>query len=148
MARHTPYVSDGVLHVREPSGGPKIVVGSPSWIAWLTDPATRSFAFRSSSATYTARKERRSRGGEYWAAYRRHSGRLRKADLGKAEALTLDRLNDAAAVLTRSDEATASSPRVMPGPGEPIPPTGRVPRRRTTKCGSARAGDHTEIRSL
>ena len=41
-----------------------MAVGSPSWIAWLTDPATRSFSFKSASATYTARKESRARGGE------------------------------------------------------------------------------------
>jgi LuxR family transcriptional regulator, maltose regulon positive regulatory protein len=93
VARQIPYVADGVLHVHELSDGLNIAVGSPSWIAWLTDPATRSFSFRSSSATYTARKESRSRGGEYWAAYRRQDGRLRKAHLGKAEDLSLSRLN-------------------------------------------------------
>jgi len=103
-------VANGALHVLEPSDGPKIAVGSPSWIGWLTDPATRSFSFQSSSATYTARKESRSRGGEYWAAYRRQSGRLRKAYLGKAEDLTLDRLNKAAAVLARSDDDIPADP--------------------------------------
>jgi LuxR family transcriptional regulator, maltose regulon positive regulatory protein len=87
------------------------VVGSPSWIAWLTDPATRSFSFRSPSGTYTARKEHRSRGGEYWTAYRRQSGRLRKAYLGKAEDLTLARLEEAAAALSgHGEKATASPP--------------------------------------
>jgi LuxR family transcriptional regulator, maltose regulon positive regulatory protein len=118
VARQISYVADGVLHVLEPSGEPKIAVGSPSWIAWLTNPATRSFAFRSSSATYTARKERRSRGGEYWTAYRRHSGRLRKAYLGKAEDLTLDRLDDAAAMLARSDERTTANPPPHPIAGD------------------------------
>ncbi len=99
MARQIPYVADGALHVLELSGDPKIVVGSPSWIAWLTEPGLRSFSFRNSRGTYTARKERRSRGGEYWTTYRRHSGRLRKAYLGKAEDLTLDRLDEVAAVL-------------------------------------------------
>jgi len=32
MARRTPYVADGVLHVREPSGRPEIAVDSPSWV--------------------------------------------------------------------------------------------------------------------
>jgi LuxR family maltose regulon positive regulatory protein len=110
VARRIPYVADGALHVLESSDSPKIAVGSPSWIAWLTDPATRAFSFRSSSAKYTARKESRSRGGEYWAAYRRQSGRLRKAYLGKAEDLTLDRLNKAAAVLARSDDDVPADP--------------------------------------
>ena len=116
MARRIPYVADGRLHVLEPSDGPKMAVGSPSWIAWLTDPATRSFSFKSASATYTARKESRARGGEYWTAYRRHNGRLRKAYLGKAEDLTLDRLDGAAATLAaRGNEATASSSQETSG---------------------------------
>jgi LuxR family maltose regulon positive regulatory protein len=111
VARRIPYVADGTLHVLESSDGPKMAVGSPSWIAWLTDPATRSFSFKSASATYTARKENRTRGGEYWTAYRRHNGRLRKAYLGKAEDLTLDRLDGAAATLAaRGNEPTASPP--------------------------------------
>ena len=111
MAQRIPHVADGVLHVPESPGGSEIAVGSPTWSAWLADPATRSFAFRGSSVTYTARKERRSRGGEYWTAYRRHSGRLRKAYLGKAEDLTLARLDEAAAALTgHGEKATARPP--------------------------------------
>ena len=113
MAQRIPHLVDGVLHVPESPGGPKIAVGSPSWIEWLADPATRSFSFRGSSVTYTARKERRSRGGEYWTAYRRQGGRLRKAYLGKAENLTLDRLDNAAALLASSDDI----------PVDPIPDT-------------------------
>src|SRR5215212_3002162 len=107
MARRTPYVADGVLHVPGTRGDPEIEVDSASWVAWLTDPATRSFSFQSPSGRYTARKEYRSRGGEYWTAYRKHSGRLRKAYLGKAEDLTLNRLDEAAAALTvHGDRAT------------------------------------------
>ena len=113
MARRIPYVVDGTLHFLEPSAGLKVAVGSPSWIAWLTDPETRSFSFKGASATYTARKERRLRGGEYWTAYRRQGGRLRKAYLGKAEDLTLDRLDNAAALLASSDDI----------PVDPIPDT-------------------------
>src|SRR5215210_1489617 len=109
MARRTPYVADGMLRVPEPSGRPEIEVDSASWAAWLTDPATRSFSFRASGGRYTARKEHRSRGGEYWVAYRKRGGKLHKAYLGKAQDLTLVRLNDVAAALTgHGDEATAS----------------------------------------
>src|SRR5215210_5001348 len=97
MARRTPYVVDGVLHVPELSGRPEIEVDSASWAAWLTDPATRSFSFQSPSGRYTARKEHRTRGGEYWVAYRKRGGKLHKAYLGKAEDVTLARLNDVAA---------------------------------------------------
>jgi len=113
VAQRIPHVVDGVIHVAGLRGDPKIEVDSASWVAWLTDPVTRSFSFRNSSATYTARKERRSRGGEYWTAYRRQGGRLRKAYLGKAEDLTLDRLHNAAVVLESSDDI----------PGDPSPDT-------------------------
>jgi LuxR family transcriptional regulator, maltose regulon positive regulatory protein len=139
VARHIPYVSDGVLHLREPSDSPTIVVGSASWIAWLTDPATRSFSFRGPRGAYTARKEWRTRGSEYWTAYRRHSGRLRKAYLGKAEDLTLDRLDEAATRLARSDDdATAGS-----APEVSAHEAGTTPTNGATTVGTAATEDHT-----
>src|SRR5215210_5330815 len=110
MARRTPYVADGVLHVPDTRDDPEIEVDSASWVAWLTDPATRSFSFQSPSGRYTARKEHRSRGGEYWVAYRKQGGKLHKTYLGKAEDLTLARLGDVAVVLAARDEATAGRP--------------------------------------
>ena len=109
MAQRIPYVVDGVLHVPEPSGGPEIAIGSPSWAAWLRDPVTRSFSFRGPSGAFTARKAYRVHGGAYWTAYRRRAGRLRKMYLGKAEKLTLERLNDAAEALARSDDGAVAS---------------------------------------
>jgi LuxR family maltose regulon positive regulatory protein len=111
MTRRIPQVTDGALHVLEPSGGPEITVGSPSWVAWLTDPATRSFSFRSPRGRYTARKERRSRGGEYWVAYRKQGGKLHKKYLGRTGDLTLVRLEDVAAAMAGPDgEVMANSP--------------------------------------
>ena len=111
MTRRIPQVADGALHVLEPSGGPEITVGSPSWVDWLTDPATRSFSFRSPSGRYTARKERRSRGGEYWVAYRKQGGKLHKKYLGRTGDLTLVRLEDvAAAMADPGGEVMANSP--------------------------------------
>src|SRR5918997_1216736 len=115
MTRRIPQVADGVLRVLDPSGGPEIAVASPSWIAWLTDPATRSFSFQGTSGRYTARKEHRSRGGEYWIAYRKQGGKLHKAYLGKAEDVTLARLEDvAAAMADRGGEVVASPPSDAP----------------------------------
>jgi hypothetical protein len=67
MARRIPLVTAGVLRVLEPPGGPRIS------------------------------KERRSGGAEYWTAYRKRGGKLRKVYLGKVEKLTLARLEDVAA---------------------------------------------------
>jgi LuxR family transcriptional regulator, maltose regulon positive regulatory protein len=139
VARHIPYVSDGVLHLREPSEeGPTIAVGSASSIAWLTDPATRSFSFRSPRGAYTARKEWRTRGGEYWTAYRRHSGRLRKAYLGKAGDLILDRLDEAATRLARSDDDATAGSALEVSTHE----AGTTPTNEATTVGTAPTEDH------
>src|SRR5215204_240482 len=108
MARHIPLVTAGVLRVLEPPGEPTITVDSPGWAAWLRDPATRSFSFRGSNGTFTARKERRSGSEEYWTAYRKRGGKLRKVYLGKAEKLTLSRLEDAATMLAGRGEVTTA----------------------------------------
>ena len=139
MARRIPHVADGALYVIEAPGGPEITVGSPSWIGWLRDPATRSFSFRSPSGTFTARKEHRVHGDEYWSAYRKRGGRLRKVYLGKAEKLTLERLEDAAAVLASSDDdvAAGSAPEVAIDEAE------TVPTNETATAGPAATDDHT-----
>ena len=122
MARRIPHVADGVLHTQEPPGAPEIAVDSPAWAAWLEDRATHSFSFEGPGGTFTARKERRSGGDEeYWTAYRKRGGKLRKVYLGKAEKLTLARLEDAAAALTgHGDKAAASlSPDATAGDAGP-----------------------------
>ena len=104
-----PQVSEGTLRLPGPLTAP-IEVGSTSWVSWLADPGTRSFSFRGYGGNFTARKELRSRGGEYWVAYRRRGGKLHKTYVGKAEDLTLTRLQDAAAVLAGGDGETVASP--------------------------------------
>jgi AAA ATPase domain len=106
MARRLPQVRDGVLHLPAQAGQGGGEVGSPGWFAWLDDPATRSFTFEDVQGSFTARKERRQRGSQYWIAYRKAGGKLRNAYLGKAADLTLERLQSAAAALA----ATPASP--------------------------------------
>ncbi|MGH3147148.1 MAG: hypothetical protein ACRDTR_15230, partial [Rubrobacter sp.] len=110
MARRVPRVIDGVLRLPEPSDEPEITVGSPSWVTWLTDAATHSFSFQGPGGTYTARKEHRSRGGEYWIAYRKRGGKLRKRYLGKPQDLVPERLEDVAAALTHGGNEVATRP--------------------------------------
>lgn len=109
MTRRIPLVTAEGLRVLEPPGEPTITVDSPGWAAWLRDPATRSFSFRGSNGTFTARKERRSGGAEYWTAYRKRGGKLRKVYLGKAEKLTLARLEDAATKLAGRGEGKVTT---------------------------------------
>src|SRR5215212_573813 len=107
MARHIPHVADRVLHAQEQSVAPQIMVDSPAWAAWLEDMAMHSFSFEGPSGTFTARKEHRSGSNEeYWSAYRKQGGKLRKVYLGKTEKLTLVRLDEAAAALSRHGDKT------------------------------------------
>jgi LuxR family transcriptional regulator, maltose regulon positive regulatory protein len=62
---HIPSVADGLLHGTAADAATGLAVGSPAWFAWLADDAARSFSFRSPAGAYTARKERRQRGGAY-----------------------------------------------------------------------------------
>jgi LuxR family maltose regulon positive regulatory protein len=117
-----PSVTDGRLQGTAAGGAAGLAVGSPAWFAWLADDTARSFSFRSPAGAYTARKERRQRGGAYWVAYRTAAGRLHKVYLGKAEELTAERLALAAVALAGrvADAAelvgdTPTAPGVSPG---------------------------------
>src|SRR5262249_18150193 len=96
MARTTPRV-DGAALVGSGGDANLILVGTPDWFAWL-ETAT-AFAFTSQHGSFTARKDLRARGGWYWKAYRTRHGTLQRVYLGKAQDLTLDRLDRAAASL-------------------------------------------------
>lgn len=85
------------------TGGARLETGpwldTPAWVAWLEAPSTTSFSYPVFDAPHgyiagflTVRKEHRRRGGSYWTAYWRRGGRLRKAYLGPAAAVTTARL--------------------------------------------------------
>jgi hypothetical protein len=72
-----------------------IVLDTPAWMEWLEMPSTRSFAYPiyDEQAGYirafmTVRKERRTRGNEYWVAYRRSGAGLGKIYLGRSGQLS------------------------------------------------------------
>jgi LuxR family maltose regulon positive regulatory protein len=117
-----PSVADGLLQGTTAGEAAGMAVGSPAWFAWLAGDAARSFSFRSPAGAYTARKEHRQRGGAYWVAYRTAAGRQHKVYLGKAEELTPERLDEAAAALAGRVAAgaelmgdTPSAPGGSPG---------------------------------
>jgi LuxR family transcriptional regulator, maltose regulon positive regulatory protein len=139
MARRIPYVAAGVLHRPDHPDLPAVALDTPAWWSWLDAPTTRSFAFHDPAGTFTARKEQRQRGGAYWTAYRRVSGKLLSAYLGKSAALTRERLTAAAARLARrSDVATAQDPSVSLSVSTPHPvPTLAAPLLATKLAGPA-----------
>jgi LuxR family maltose regulon positive regulatory protein len=111
--KQIPSVADGLLQGTTAGGTAGLAVGSPGWFAWLADDAVRSFSFRSSAGAYTARKERRRRGGAYWVAYRTAAGRQHKVYLGKGEELTPERLVEVAATL--AGRISPAAPGASPG---------------------------------
>ncbi|HEX9373595.1 MAG TPA: LuxR C-terminal-related transcriptional regulator [Roseiflexaceae bacterium] len=103
MAPPTPHVEQGTLVLGRPDAEHTIAVGSSAWFTWLS--AATAFTFTSPDGAFTARRERASsgRGGWYWRAYQHRAGVRRRAYLGKAEELTLERLHAVAASLATAD---------------------------------------------
>jgi LuxR family transcriptional regulator, maltose regulon positive regulatory protein len=111
MARATALV-DGATLVLPESGASPITVDTPAWFAWLEQATT--FVFTSPSGHFTVRKERQARGGEYWKAYRTSHGTLHRVYLGKAQDLTLDRLNRAATTLASASTSASAPAKASP----------------------------------
>src|SRR5215213_7433566 len=125
-----PSVADGLLQGGAAGSVAGLAVGSPAWFAWLLDDAARSFLYRSAAGAYTARKERRQRGGAYWVAYRTAAGRQHKVYLGKAEDLSPERLEAAAAALAGRVTGAVGLPLVATKLFMPRPRPDLVPRPR------------------
>ncbi|HEY1350888.1 MAG TPA: LuxR C-terminal-related transcriptional regulator [Ktedonobacteraceae bacterium] len=64
-----------------------------------------SFAFRGQRGAYTARREQIKPGYWYWYAYQRSQKRVQKKYLGKSEALSLQRLEEVAALFNGEQAA-------------------------------------------
>lgn len=71
------------------TGAAAISVGSPAWYEWLF--TVKKFSYKGQSGSFVAQCETR-RNKAYWYAYRRRSGKLFKAYMGKSEELTPERL--------------------------------------------------------
>src|SRR5712691_1077540 len=121
MARTTPRVERGVLVSPNARVGP-VSVGSQQWFSWLAEYNTISFFFAHEAGSFTARKERRKRGGWYWIAYRSRGGRLSKTYLGRSEDLTLERLREVTALLTGQLKQHQVSPAQQQNPTRFTPP--------------------------
>src|SRR5438045_2179998 len=107
MTKMTPLVRGDRLIYQQVEHEQVLAVETPAWFAWLATAST--FAFTSDNGTFTARKERagNQRGGWYWKAYRTQHGKHSSLYLGKAEALTLERLNAVAQALAHTSNRDA-----------------------------------------
>jgi hypothetical protein len=108
VQRRIPLVRGESLFWQEDPSCQPIRVGTPAWYAWLNEAT--SFSFESSEGTFTARKERVQRGGQYWKAYRHSGSKLLHTYLGKSEGLTLTRLTHVARTLAGRVESLAGTP--------------------------------------
>ena len=129
MARKTPtvWVVSGTVSqaaLENPDETERVIrLESAGWWAWLESTTARSFAYPlyDQQAGYirgfmTVRKETRERGSDYWVAYRRVGGRLRKIYLGRAAELTQRQLAAIAErFLTLEAPAGQAQKEVMPG---------------------------------
>src|SRR5438128_10831424 len=106
--RRPPLVQGESLLWQEDEASQPIRIGTAAWYAWLSEAS--AFSFESSEGTFTARKERVQRGGQYWKAYRHSRGKLLHSYLGKSEDLTLIRLTAVAGRLARRIENLTSTP--------------------------------------
>jgi ATP/maltotriose-dependent transcriptional regulator MalT len=71
-----------------------IAVGSATWFRWVE--SHQSFHFSGAAGRFTARKQQVRETAAYWQAYRKQGGVLRSAHLGRADTLSLERLEAAA----------------------------------------------------
>src|SRR5437867_128880 len=100
MAGKLPSAHDSVLIFSDANGiDHTITIDSREWYTWLADDDHRSFVYTCPGGSFTARKERKQRGGWYWIAYRRIQGKIHKMYLGKSEGLSRARLQVAAVQL-------------------------------------------------
>jgi predicted ATPase/DNA-binding CsgD family transcriptional regulator len=117
MVRRLPVVADHHLRLLEEPSAP-VVVGSEAWYRWLAAEPHQSFAFKNQLGTFTVRRERQ-RHGWYWYLYRKQEGKLRKAYLGKTEALTVERLTTVAASLVSRGEPQGDADANVRAPRNP-----------------------------
>lgn len=93
-------------------GSDAILLGSIEWQAWLAEH--NGFTYQGSSGHFTAQCETR-RSKTFWYAYRRREGRLFKHYLGRSTDLTVERMNQAAAVLAGHSLLAPPAAEHVPG---------------------------------
>ena len=72
-----------------------IELSSPQWLDWINKHASFRYEPISEVTGFTARAEK----SGYWYGYRKVSGKLHKRYIGKAEELTVERLEEIAQLL-------------------------------------------------
>ncbi len=117
MSAKTPRV--WTVYVEDPAQPTaQVWLDRPEWFAWLELETTRRFCYPVFDAGVgysvgfmTVRKERRARGGQYWVAYRRCQGQLRRVYLGASGRLTRALLEQLAQQFLAASKAPSNAER-------------------------------------
>jgi hypothetical protein len=88
-----PTVTQGML---EADTGVIVELSSPQWLNWVNKHPSFRYEPTSSTTGFTARAEKSC----YWYGYRKVAGKLHKRYIGKAEELTVQRLEEVAQLLS------------------------------------------------
>jgi len=99
MSKQIPSIAGGILIPQE---GNSIIINEDTqrWLQWLETAQSFRYIPESSDAPFTARKEK----SDYWYAYRKVAGKLHKRYIGKPAELTLERLEEVAALLNEPSQ--------------------------------------------
>src|SRR5579859_1898802 len=92
----TPVIRGGTVWVDHLSW---MRVDTPEWFSWLLTIDRFYYEGDGEEGTFSARRERRQRGGNYWFGYRRVNGKLHNVYMGRTTQLTQDKLRTTAAKL-------------------------------------------------
>jgi hypothetical protein len=91
-----PTVASGIL---EDESGSTIDLKTKRWFKWLETAKSFRYCPKSSEPAFTVRKE-----GQYWYGYRKQQGKLHKRYIGKADELTVAKLEETATLLNSPSE--------------------------------------------
>ena len=110
MSKQIPSIAGGILI---PEGDSSIIINEDAqrWLQWLETAKSFRYVPESSDAPFTARKEK----SDYWYGYRKVAGKLHKRYIGKPGELTLERLEEVAALLNEpSQPRPEKAPQELP----------------------------------
>jgi hypothetical protein len=106
VSKPTVYGSENTFFPDPTDSSTKIEVGSEQWYVWLQQLPNKSFSYESELlGSFTARKETRATSqNEYWSAYKRSHGKLRKVYIGLSQELTAQKLAAVCKEINQSQE--------------------------------------------
>jgi hypothetical protein len=106
VSKPTVYGRDNTFFPAPTDSSTKIKLGSEQWYDWLQQLPNKSFSYESNLlGNFAARKETRATSqNEYWSAYKRSHGKLRKVYIGLSQELAARKLAEVCKEINQSPE--------------------------------------------